>query len=93
MARLWPKEVCRKFKAKNRFKNLKFRFQNRTSRARRESSRPNHVDRAVDRPVDRGVDLPVDTACRTRGLGCTRSGFLARVGLGSRDFLILTDLI
>ena len=26
MARLWPKEVCRKFKAKNRFRNLNIDF-------------------------------------------------------------------
>ena len=73
MAQLRPNEVCRKFKAKNRFKNLKFRFQNRTSGARRESSLPSHVDRAVDRPFDWGVDLlvnlPVDTASRARRLG------------------------
>ena len=64
---------------------------------RRETSRPTHVDRAVDRPVDWGVDcpvdLPVDTGCRATWPGCTRSGFLARAGLGSRDFLNLTDLI
>ena len=44
--------------------------------ARREVSRPTHVDRAVDRPVDRGVDMPVDLPV-DRGApsfepGCTR---------------------
>ena len=77
MTQLRPNEVSQKFKSENR-------FEIQPRKRRRENSRPNHVDRAVDRPVDRGVDLlvdlPVDTACRARGLGCTRSGFLARAG-------------
>ena len=76
MARLWPKEVCRKIRAKNRFKDLNFRLWNGTGGVRREDSRPTHVDRAVDRPIDRGVDLPVDLPV-DRGApsiepGCTR---------------------
>ena len=44
------------------------------ARARREVSRPTHVDRAVDRPVDRGVDLPVDRGVASSEPGCTRLG-------------------
>ena len=74
MAQLWPDEVCRKFKTKNRFKNLNFRFWNGTGGVRREDSRPTHVDRAVDRPVDRGVDLPVDRGLAPSETGCTSLG-------------------
>ena len=96
MAQLWPKEVCRKFKVKNRFRNLNSDF-------KLEPAGPGGKIPALTMStglstglstegVDLPVDLPVDTACRTRVLGCTRSGFLARAGLGSRDFLNLTDL-
>ena len=96
MAQLWPNEVCRKFKAKNRFKNLKLRFWNGTRGGRRENSCPTHVDRAVDRPIDRGVDLPVDLPV-DRGAassepGCTRLGSRLAWRAGSGSFLDLTGL-
>ena len=89
MAQLRPNEVCRKFKTKNRFRNSNLDF-------KIEPAGPGGKIPALTMSTGLstgGVDLPVDTASRTRGLGCTRSGFLARAGLGSRDFLNLTDLI
>ena len=68
MARLWPKEVCRKFKVKNRFKNSNSDF-------KVEPAGPGGKIPALTMStglstglstggVDLPVDLPVDTGCR-----------------------------
>ena len=66
MARLWPKEVCRKFKVKNRFRNLNsdFKLEPVGPGGRIPARTPQ-----VDSPVDLGVDLvrPSRQPCR---LGC-----------------------
>ena len=97
MAQLWPDEVCRKFKDKNRFNNLKPDF-------KIEQAGPGGKIPAL--PMSTGLSTGLSTggstclstclstwARRPENLGAPGwvLGWLG--GLGSRDFLNLTDLI
>ena len=97
MAQLRPNEVCRKFKVKNRFRNLNSDF-------KLEPAGPGGKTPALTMStgLSTGLSTGVSTClstCLTTGVQRPESlgapswvlGWLG--GLGSRDFLNLTDLI